>query len=1019
MFRLQRILSCFFIFILLFSILSLSNGTSNAAEKYDLSLLKAMKWRFIGPFRGGRVTCVTGVPAQPLVYYFGATGGGVWKSEDAGLTWNNISDGYFKMGSVGAIAVAPSDPNIVYVGMGESSLRNDISPGDGIYKSEDGGKTWKHMGLSDSKHTRRIRIHPKNPNLVYVNALGHVYGPNEERGIFRSKDGGKTWERVLFVNENTGASDLAMDTTNPRILYAGTWQVRYTPWGRYSGGPGSGVYKTTDGGDTWVELKEGLPKGPKGKVGVAVSPVKPTRVWALIEAEEGGLYRSDDGGKSWQWINSDIQLRRRHDYYTHIYADTKNADTVHVLTSPYLKSEDAGKTFKTIRVPHGDNHDLWIAPEDNQRMINSNDGGANVSFNGGRSWTDQENQPTGQMYHVIADNQFPYRVYGAVQDIGTVSVPSRGALRGAVDTYSVAGGESGYIAVDPKDSNITYGGSYWGRFSRYNLRTKERRDISPYPESPAGRPGADLKYRFNWTSPLIISPNDPDTIYLGGNVLFKSTNEGQTWKVISPDLTRDDKNKQKDGKLTHFYCTIFAIAESPLKKGLIWVGSDDGLVHITRNDGKKWENVTPKEMLEWSRVSIIEASPHDAACAYLAVNRFDMDDYKPYIYKTNDYGKSWNLITKGIAEDAYVRVVREDPKRKGLLYAGTETGVYLSFDDGENWQSLQLNLPPVPVHDLVVKEDDLVAATHGRAFWILDDITPLEQLDDEALSSKFYLFEPKVAYRAQGFNAVINYYLKEKPEAEILLEFLDKDGNVIKAIKSAKEEKKEEKIELEEEFFRGRAAPSQIPANIGLNRFEWDMRYPDAKGIKGRTYLMGGSLRGPVAVPGTYQVKITVGGESMTKPLEIKKDPRIGASQKDLQKQFDLLIQIRDRLSEAHDAVNQILELKEEIDKALKAAKGEEKLKAEAEKLMAKLNTVLNEIVELRFTGIDDQTLIYPLKLNNRIASLQGCAGFEFGPTDACYENLEELSSLLGVQLAKLKEIQETDVPAFKKLAQD
>jgi len=1002
----QRVLSILFVLVFLFSFLFLGESITQAGTKVDLSQFKAMKWRCVGPYRGGRVTCVTGVSGQPLVYYFGATGGGVWKSEDAGLNWRNVSDGYFNTGSVGAIAVAPSDPNVVYVGMGESSLRNDISPGDGVYKSEDGGKTWKHLGLKDTKHTRRIRVHPQNPDLVYVTALGHVYGPNEERGIFRSKDGGKMWEKVLYVDEDTGASDLAMDVTNPKVLYAGTWQVRNTPWGRYSGGPGSGVYKTTDGGDTWVELKEGLPEGPKGKVGVAVSPVKPNIVWALIEAEEGGLYRSDDGGKSWKWINDDIQLRRRHDYYTHIYADTQNAETVHVLTSPFLKSEDGGKTFSRIRVPHGDNQDLWIAPEDNQRMINGNDGGANVSFNGGKSWTGQYNQPTAQVYHVTTDNRFPYRVYGALQDNGTISVPSRGDLfrREVADMYPVAGGESGYIASDPENPNVTYGGSYWGSMSRYDHSTGVRRNITPFPERPAGRPGADLKYHFNWTYPIIISPHDPDTIYAGGNVLFKSTNEGQSWKVISPDLTRDDESKQKDGKLTHFYCTIFAVAESPVKKNLIWVGSDDGLVHLTRNGGKEWQDVTPKEMPEWSRVSIIEASPHDAATVYLAVNRFDLDDYKPYIYKTNDYGESWQLITKGIAEDAFVRVVREDPRKKGLLYAGTETGMYVSF---------------VPVHDMVIKEDDLVAATHGRSFWILDDLTPLQQLAEEMFSSKFYLFEPRDAYRAQGFDAEINYYLGETPEGEVMLEFMDAKGDVIKTLKSAKEEKRERPEESEVAFLRGRAAPRNIPAKAGLNRFQWDMRYPDARGLKGQTYLFGGSLRGPVAVPGTYQVKLTVGEESMIQSFEIKGDPRVKTSKKDLQEQFDFLMKIQERLSETHDAVNQILDLKEEIKITCEKAKGqegEEKITAEGEKLIQKIDAVLNELIELRFTGINDQTLIYPLKLNNRIAALQGCAGFEQEPTDQCYETFEELSALLDVQLEKLNEIVEKDVPAFEKL---
>ena len=878
----RGILINFFVILVLLCFLSLSDGIPKANAGYDSNLFKAMKWRSIGPYRGGRVTCVTGVPGQPLVYYFGATGGGVWKTEDAGLTWNNISDGYFKTGSVGAIAVASSDPNVIYVGTGESCLRNDISPGDGVYKSEDAGKTWKNIGLSDSKHISRIRIHPEDPDLVYVAVLGHVSGINKERGIFRSKDGGQTWEKILFVDQQTGASDLSMDPTTPRILYAGMWQVNLTPWGIYSRGPGSGLYKSTNGGDNWVKLTEGLPKKTMGRIGIAVSSVKPDRVFSIIEAEDGGLFRSENGGKTWLLINDDFQLRHRPAYYTHVYADTQDADTVYVLILPFLKSVDGGKTFQRIIVPHGDNHDLWIAPEDNKRMINGNDGGTNVSFNGGKSWTRQDNQPTAQMYHVTTDNRFPYRVYGAQQDNSTISVPSRRTGRTVVpDMYPVAGGESGYIAVHPENPNISYGGSYWGFITRYDHSTKENREISPWPESPAGRPAAELKYRFYWTFPIVISPHDPNIIYAGSNVLFKSTNEGQSWEVISPDLTRNDKSKQQDGLVTQVYCTIFTVAESPLKKDLIWAGSDDGLVHITLDGGKNWQNVTPKEMPEWSRVSIIEASPHDAASAYFAANRFDLDDCMPYIFKTNDYGKTWKLITKGIPKGAFARVVREDPKRRGLLYAGTEIGVYVSFDDGESWQSLQINLPVVPIHDMVVKDDDLVAATHGRSFWILDDLTPLQQLTDKIVSSKFYLFKQRDTYRAQGYNAVIHYYLKDKPEKETTLDFLDAEGEEIKSFK-----------------------PKQ--ASPGINRFEWDMRYPDAIGVKGGSLIYGGSLRGPVAVPGTYQVRLTVDSESFTKSFEIKKDPRIEVTKEDLQKQFDLLIKIRDRLRDTHKAVNQI-----------------------------------------------------------------------------------------------------------------
>lgn len=1027
----RRIFKLLFIFIVVLCFLSVSNGVPNTSAKYDPSLFKAMKWRCIGPYRGGRVTTVTGVPGQPLVYYFGATGGGVWKTLDGGLTWQNISDGYFKSGSVGAIGVTESDPNVIYVGMGESAIRSDMSPGDGVYKSVDAGKTWKHVGLSNSRHTRRIRVHPKNPDLVYITVLGPVYVPSKDIGVYRSKDGGETWEKILYIDENTGAIDLAMDITNPRILYAAMWQVRMTPWGIFTGGPGSGVYKTTDSGDTWVKLTEGLPKGLKGRIGVAVSPVNPDRVWALIEAEDGGLFCSEDGGETWRLICDDSVIRDRHYYYTHIYADTQDADTVFIMTSPFLKSVDGGKTFQRIQVPHGDNQDLWIAPEDNQRMINANDGGANVSFNGGKSWTRQDNQPTAQIYHVVTDNQFPYRIYGPQQDNSTISVPSRGLIsrRGIVDMYPVAGGESGYIAVNPKNSNITYGGSYWGRMSRYDLSTKERRDISPWPELPAGQYPAEVKYRFNWTFPIVLSPFDPNTVYAAANVLFKSTDEGHTWEIISPDLTRNDKSKQQDAILTQVYCTIFSVAESPLQKDLIWVGSDDGLVHITMDGGKNWQNVTPKIMPEWSRVSIIEASPHNAATAYLAVNRFDFNDFKPYIYKTNDYGRTWKFITKGIPEDSFVRVVREDPKKKGLLYAGTEFGVYVSFDDGENWQSLQLNLPVVPVHDLVVKENDLVAATHGRSFWILDDLTPLEQLTGEGASSKAYLFKPRDTYRAQGFNAVINYYLKDSSEQEITLEFLNTEGKVIKTFKKKEREKISKQPYVP--FFRGRSGDRYISTKAGLNRFEWDMCYPDARGIKGGTNLHGGNLRGPAAMPGTYQVRLTVGEQTFTESFQIKKDPRLSTTQEDFQKKFDLLIKIRDKLSVTHDSVNQIFIVKEELKATKKRVKGLESGKIifeEAKKLEENLDVVLNELfaprvkssVDFNFVLFTPLTWRDSLKLNNRFANIKSVVeGAETEPANQCYENFDELSAKLDIQLAKLKEIWEKDIPAFNRLIEE
>jgi photosystem II stability/assembly factor-like uncharacterized protein len=716
---------------------------------YDIDFSPVMKWRLIGPFRGGRVTTAVGVPGQPLVYYQGATGGGVWKTEDAA----------------------------VYVGMGEACIRSNFSHGDGVYKSTDAGKTWNHVGLSDSRQVGRIRIHHRDPNLVYVAVLGHVCGPNEERGVFRSRDGGATWEKVLYINDKTGGVDLAMDPENPDVLYASLWQVIRKPWGILERGPGSGLHKSTDGGDTWSELTNGLPKGEKGRIGISVSLVNPRRVWALVDADDSGLFLSDDAGESWTLINDAFEVRRRPYYYSHVVADTQELDTVYVLVKPFLKSTDGGKTFQSLRAPHADHHDLWIAPDDNRRMINANDGGTNITFDGGKSWSPIDNQPTAQFYWVTTDNEFPYRVYGSQQDNSTVSMPSRTTGFGITrtDWYTVGGGESGYIAPHPEDANIVYAGSYWGLLTRYDHRTGETRNVSVWPEMPLGRTGAELEYRFNWSYPIVISPHDPGKIYVGANVVFQSTNEGQSWEAISPDLTCNDKSKMHLGRLSDFYCTITTVVESKLEKGVMWVGSDDGRVHLSRDGGKAWNEVTPEQMELWTRVNLIEASPHEPATAYLAVNRYQLDDFRPYIYKTVDYGKTWSLVSSGIPSEAFVRVVREDPGRKGLLYAGTETGVYVSFDDGADWQSLQFNLPAVPITDLTVKNGDLVAATQGRAFWILDDLTPIRRLTEEVVASKVHMFEPRDTYRMRSFRrpipgvgqnppggVVLHYYLQEE-----------------------------------------------------------------------------------------------------------------------------------------------------------------------------------------------------------------------------------------------------------------
>jgi len=969
-------------FLLLFAL------AAAGARENDLPLAQVLKWRSIGPYRGGRVTAVAGVLHQPLVYYMGATGGGVWKTENAGVSWRPVSDAYFKTGSVGSIAVADSNPNMLYVGMGEACLRSNISQGDGVYKSTDAGKTWVNVGLRDTQQIGRVRIDPKDPNLVYVAAIGHPYGPNQERGVFRTKDGGKTWEKILYVNEKTGAVDLELDPRNPRILYAATWQVVRAPWGITSTGPGSGIYKSTDGGDHWSQLTNGLPHRDKGKIGIAVSNVNPQRVWATVESEDGGgIYRTDDAGQSWQLLNDHFEVRGRQYYYGHIFADPQELDTVYTFSSKgFFKSTDGGKTYTTLRAPHGDYHDLWIDPENRLRMVNGNDGGGTVSVDGGNTWSSLDNQPTAQFYEVITDNHFPYRIYGSQQDNTTVSIASRTESGGidVTDWYPVGGGESGYIAPDPENPEITYGGSYFGALTRYDHAANQLRNITIWPDYPGGRVAADVKYRFQWTYPIVIPPLDPKAILAGGNRLFRSVNQGESWEPISPDLTRDDKTREHGGRLEEYYSTIFAIAASRLDKNVIWTGSDDGLIHVTQNAGKNWRNVTPDGLPEWSRINNLEASPHSASAAYAAVNRYQLDDRRPFIYKTSDFGKSWKLITAGIPQDTFVRTVREDPVRKGLLFAGTETGVYVSWNDGAEWRPLQLNLPIVPITDLTIKDGDLIASTQGRAFWVLDDITVLRQLAGDELPSAAKLFKPRDVYRpgrrmqrigggAAGQNPpsglLVTYYFPAEPKQPVTLEFAEASGKKIIQIDKA-------------------------PAAAGLNRFEWDLRYPSATGIQGGTYLAGGSLRGPVAVPGKYRVRLTSAGETQEQDFEILADPRVRTTPEEYKKQFDLLISVRDQLSAANEAFNRL----QPIEQKLKARND-----PHASELASQLDELAHELAEPAFTGFDDQMLVFPLKLNNRIAALQGYVEGPFAPTRQDLEVFYALSAELEGLLSRIR----------------
>jgi photosystem II stability/assembly factor-like uncharacterized protein len=1031
--------------------------TATAARPaVDPALFKGMKWREVGPSRGGRSAAVTGLPADRNTYYFGGTGGGVWKTADGGRSWKNVSDGFFG-GSIGAVAVSEWDPNVVYAGGGEKTVRGNVSHGDGVWKSTDAGKSWSFVGLGDSRHVPRLRIHPKNPDLVYAAVLGHLFGPNEMRGVYRSKDGGARWERVLHLNDRVGAIDLAMDPANPRVLYATLWNVRRTPYSLESGGPGSGIWKTTDGGDHWTELtgNPGLPRGPLGIIGITVSPTNPENLYAIVEAQKGGVFRSRDGGKTWTKTNEDRSLRQRAWYYTRIYADPKDEDVVYVLNVQFHRSKDGGTTFTTLRVPHGDNHDLWIDPNDPLRMIESNDGGANVSTDGGRTWTTQSNQPTAQIYRVSTDNDFPYRILGAQQDNSAVRVSSRGG--GFQET---AGGESGYIVADPENPDVVYGGSYGGYLTRLDHETGHERNVNAWPNDPMGSGAADARYRFQWNFPILFSPHPPKTLYAAANVLFKSTNEGQSWEAISADLTRDDKSRQgpsggpitKDNTSVEYYGTIFSVAESPLEPGVIWTGSDDGLIHVTRDGGKTWKNVTPQGMPEWIQVNAIDASPHDKGSAYVAATMYKSDDFRPYLYKTADYGATWTRINAGIDPLHFTRVVRADPARKGLLYAGTERGAWVSFDDGDRWQPLQLNLPTVPVTDLTVKEGDLVAATQGRGFWVLDDLTPLRELARERrlADAAVHLYPPRPTHRLRedddGFGrsesadnplagVLISYYLKEAVPADQVeqakLEILTQDGQVIRAFQGKPgkaetggeeaddadmEEGEEEAEEDEDEEERRRP---KIPTEAGLNRFVWDLTWPPARRFPGMI-LWNNEMIAPPAVPGSYQARLTVGGETFVQPFELRKDPRSASSQADLEAQFRFLMEIRDKLTETHDAIRRIREVRGQLDglrKRLRRDEAQKPVVDAAKDLDMKMTAVEEALYQTKNRSRQDP-LNFPIRLNDKLSGVASTAAQgDYRPTDQALQVKDELTAAIDAQLARLRALWEEDLARFNELA--
>jgi len=1008
---------------------------------------EGLKMRCIGPYRGGRVTAVAGVRGEPFVAYQGATGGGVWRTTDGGASWQPVSDKYFKTGSVGALAVAESDTNVVYAGMGETPIRGNVSHGDGVYKSTDRGRTWMHMGLAETRQIGRIVIHPKDANLVYIAAQGHVWGPNPERGVYRSKDGGKTWERVLFVNEITGASDIAMDPTNPRILYAGFWEVNRKPWALVSGGNNSGLYRSTDGGDTWKKLTEGLPEGVVGKIGISISAANPDRVYALVESTKGGLFVSNDGGEKWSLVSSDNRLRQRAWYYTEVYADPKSENTLYVLNVQLLRSTDGGRTFQNVSVGHGDTHDLWIDPDDPRHLVLGDDGGAEISYNAGRTWSSILNQPTGQFYRVITDDRTPYWIYGAQQDNTTIAIPSRsrGANIGESDWYDAGGCESGWIAPKPGNPEITYAGCYGGSISRYDHKTGQTREIIAWPQNAIGQAAKDLKYRFQWNAPILVSPHDPNTLYHAAQVLLRSRDEGQTWEEISPDLTRNDKAKQdysggpitRDNTGIEVYDTIFAVVESPHEAGTIWAGTDDGLVQLTRDHGKTWQNVTPKGLPEWIQINSIEVSPNDKATAYVAATMYKFDDYQPYLFKTNDYGKTWKKIVRGIAPTSFTRVVREDPSRRGLLYAGTETGLYISLDDGENWQPFQLNLPVVPITDLAVKNKDLVVATQGRAFWILDDLTPLHEYRDAVLADRFVVFTPRPALRMDGGSigevgsqeadgqnppngVVLSYWLKEKlGEKETMkVEFLEGD-KVLRTFSSEKKaggERGAPGIPGERPDEDDKADVLPLEPKPGLNRVVWNMRVPEARLLPAA--IIWGSSAGPRVAPGTYAVRVTLGDKVVTKPVEVRPNPNVVVSAEDLAAQFALLRDARDGLSAAHRAVRTIREVRQQTQGVVARAKQlgkAETLEAKSKAIDDKLTAIEKKLVNPDIKASQD-VLNFPPALDHQFAGLLGVvSSADAKPTAASFLFYKEVKAKLDGILAELNAVISTDLADFNR----
>ncbi len=986
----------------------------------DSVLLAKVKYRSVGPYRGGRSCAVAGDTKNKNIFYFGSTGGGVWKTIDGGSNWKNISDKYFG-GSIGSVAIAPSDNTIIYAGEGENTLRGNVSEGFGIWRSDDAGKSWKNIGLKDTRHIGRIIIHPKNPDIVWVAANGHLFGDNEQRGIFKTTDGGRTWKKVLYVNDKTGSSDLVMEPGNPAVLYAGTWRVKRTPYSLESGGDGAGIYKSTDGGDTWknISAAKGLPKGVWGIVGITVCPSNTDKIYALIENAAGGLFVSNDAGESWTLQSSDNNIRQRAWYYSKIFVDPKNENIVYALNVNFLKSTDGGKTFKTLNTPHGDHHDLWLDPEDGSRMIIADDGGAQISFDGGNNFSTYQNQPTAQFYRVSTDNHYPYRLLGAQQDNSTVRILSRsdGGEITQDDWQPTAGAESGYVVADPLNPDIVYGGNYSGYLSRLDHKTGENRAVSVWPDDPLGG-GADVsKYRFQWNFPIFFSPHNPKKLYAAGNILFATENEGANWKALGGDLTTNDKTKQassggvitKDNTGVEVYCTIFTAAESALEKDLLWTGSDDGLIQLSKDGGNSWQNVTPAAAGKWMMWNCVETDPFVKGKAYFVGTKYKSDDFTPYIFKTDDYGKSWIKITNGIAATHFARCLRADKKVKGLLYAGTEYGMYISRDDGANWKPFQLNLPPVPVTDLTIKENDLVVATQGRAFWVLDDLSVVQQMQDDIAAKRLFAFTSADAYRYNGTQnmqpknaganppngSIIHYFIKDVADsAKVSIEIMDKNKQQIKLFSTTAKEK-EDKIEVAK----------------GMNRFVWDMNYAAAEKVEGQI-LWHGSIPGPKAAPGNYYYKIKAEKDSVEGSFTIKANPAYNMSQQAYDDQFNFLITVRDKFNEIQKAGKNIRDLRRQINEFTEKQGKDlpKEIKQQADTINKQITTIEEALHQTKAKSGQD-VLNFPIRLDDKISGLYDFAvSGNAAPAKQVKDAYTELAAQADVHLAKLKKILDEDV---------